>query len=222
MKKILQSSLFVFVFILSLSHSNAQQDRVKLAKAATKPAAQDEIGYTKTEEKKTKNLHPSTNPDLTKRKDASKQENKDALINGNGKNKVEIDVKKSSTFRKPKTAEQLAEVDDNIEKKKNIEAPLFTDFQVTGTKEEPYENKIVSKESSSQQLVKLERVPADEFPASSANPVDQKITISPLKRKYLEVVMADLEKDIKSGQNSLVEIRAKKKEVDDLKKLLAQ
>ncbi len=223
MKKNLQRSLLVSLLIFSCIISKAQSDRVKMIKTDSKSDIKVEVVYPKMDEQKTKNLQLSNDPTLTKSKDISKQENKDALISNISKKKVDIDVKKSSALRKSKTAEQLEDNDDSAEKKKNVEAPLFPDFQVTATKEEPYENKMQSKESNSQQLVKLERVPADDSNASSTSPVDQnQVTISPLKRKYLEGVVADLEKEIQSKKNSLVEIKAKKKELDDLRKLLAQ
>ena len=92
---------------------------------------------------------------------------------------------------------------------------------MTATKEESYDNTQELKESIPQQLQKLERVPSDELQAEATN-VNEKVTISASKRKYLEGLIPELEKEIKAGKRTSVEIQAKKKELEDLKKYLAQ
>jgi hypothetical protein len=72
-------------------------------------------------------------------------------------------------------------------------------------------------------LVKLERVASDVQIENVVSHTPAKITISPSKRKYLEVVLKDLEKELQQNPNNdSIDMQVKKKEFEDLKKLLQQ
>jgi hypothetical protein len=105
----------------------------------------------------------------------------------------------------------------------SIDTPLYPDFKVEAVKETPYESEFISKEKTSEKLVKLERVATDVQLKRVATDAPAKISISPSKRKYLEGVMKDLEKELQQNPNTEnIEMQLKKKEFEDLKKLLQQ
>jgi radical SAM superfamily enzyme len=105
----------------------------------------------------------------------------------------------------------------------SIDTPLYPDFKVEAIKETPYENEFISKEKQSEKLVKLERVASDVQIENVVSDAPAKITISPSKRKYLEVVLKDLEKELQQNPNTdSIDMQVKKKEFEDLKKLLQQ
>lgn len=226
-KNLHHSLLSVFVLLSTYYTLQAQTDRTGLIKndspsAVSNPSLPSGTATSGTfgnssntmsqESKIAKELPAST-------KSVAKDAASDA-VNAN------IRLQSSSTFSQKKGMNASKEriTDEEVEaimKQKALEAPIYPDLQVTATKEEPYENKVVAKESPSLQLERLERAPADNVQNSSvvsSNP--NTVTISPLKRKYLEGVIKDLEKEIQEGRKTSLEIKAKKKELDDLKKLL--
>ena len=72
-------------------------------------------------------------------------------------------------------------------------------------------------------MVKLERVAFDVQIENVVSDAPAKIIISPSKRKYLEVVLKDLEKELQQNPNTdSIDMQVKKKELEDLKKLLQQ
>lgn len=223
MGKILQHLLLVYLFLLSCFNLSAQSEKrrelikpeQKINNVSGSPSKKSETVTDENQSQKS-----GVNAGLNKPKENIVPTDAKISTVSEVENKYVPAVKKDDVLRKAKTPEQLNKsADEN--NTENINAPLFPDFQVTAIKEEPYENKQELKESSSQQLQKLERIPADELQAEGVSQNNQ-MTISPSKRKYLEGIVTELEKEIKAGKRTSVETHAKKKELDDLKKLLAQ
>jgi len=130
--------------------------------------------------------------------------------------------KKSKQTQTPRvTSNDVSIAHDN---NPDLHLPIYPDFKVIATKEEAYETSTVLKERVSEQLVNVRQpVAEDNISEKRITNTTDKITISPLKRKYLEEVAADLEKEIQVNPNSNnIDIISKKKELEDLKKLLAQ
>ena len=72
-------------------------------------------------------------------------------------------------------------------------------------------------------MVNLERVASDVQIENVVSDTPAKISISPSKRKYLEVVLKDLDKELQQNPNNdSIDMQVKKKEFEDLKKLLQQ
>ncbi len=223
MKKSLQYFLFVSLFFLAYFNLSAQSEmRRKIIKPVQKNNNVSGLPSKKSEsisvEEKSQKSGVNTGSTELKANIVPIDANKSTASEVDNKNIPTI--KKDGSLRKAKTPEQLNKSDDE-NKTENIDTPLFPDFQVTATKEESYDNRQELKESIPQQLQKLERVPTDELQAEGTN-VNEKVTISASKRKYLEGLIPELEKEIKAGKRTSVEIQAKKKELEDLKKYLAQ
>jgi hypothetical protein len=97
---------------------------------------------------------------------------------------------------------------------------IYPELKVTATKEALYENAMVLKEKSSAQLVRVQAT--TQTSAVPHSNQENENSISPLKRKYLEGIVRELEKEIQvNAGNSGAEIQSKKKELEDLKLLLA-
>jgi len=223
MKKSLQHFLFVFIFFLACFKLSAQSEMRR--EIITPLQKNNNVSGLST--KKSDSISVGEQSQKSGVNTGSNELKVNTVpIDGTKSMTFEIDnkdiptIKKDGSLRKAKTPEQLNKSADEI-KAENIDAPLFPDFQVTATKEESYDNTQELKESIPQQLQKLERVPSDELQAEATN-VNEKVTISASKRKYLEGLVPELEKEIKAGKRTSVEIQAKKKELEDLKKYLAQ
>lgn len=213
----LQFFLFLAIIILSSAHLRAQTDRAQLdikdQKIEVTPTFEIKSAENIPEKKKTIKT-PQTNFVF------------DSLLPIHTTTSGVVDTKASSRqINFEKRYQRIADNDLNSNFKiKKIEEPLFPDFKVEATQEQPYDNGFVSKEKTIQQLVKLEKVPADDAQITNVNTaVQNRVTISPSKRKYLEGVVTELEKEIQLNQNSTsIDMQAKKKELEDLKKLLIQ
>lgn len=215
MQKSLHFFLFVLSFILFFSISKAQSDRVQFARTESPvPVQSTQINETSPEKRIEKELHPSA-----KKGDSLIGLNTTtSFVNKSTDPKYpgQSNVRKSTTERRVKVTRETT---DNVN---NIDAPLNPDFQVTAIKEQSYDDTKPSKEITSTQLVKRDRVPQDDFQSSNTTIPQGRVTLSPLKRKYLEGVVTELEQEIKNGKKLSTETQAKKKELDDLKKLLAE
>jgi hypothetical protein len=103
-----------------------------------------------------------------------------------------------------------------LKTQENAEQPVFANFRVTAVNEQPTPNAAVSIETAPRKMVSVKKQPSDNVPANV--PV-QPGTLSPSKRKYLETIVKQLEEEIGSVGD---DVELKKKELEDLKKLLSQ
>ena len=115
------------------------------------------------------------------------------------------------------------EIETGNEKRADINAPLFPDFNVVAVKEVPYDNNFVSNEKTSVQLENIKKPVAEDNAGLTNSNTSTQIIISPSKRRYLEGIVAGLEKEIQSNLNlNSIDLLAKKKELQDLKELLSK
>ncbi len=161
----------------------------------------------------------------------STKKNIDSILPINGNNGNTATSKQINNAKFLSTKENIILKDRNekgiieteTQKLNVLEVPIFPDLKAVGVKETPYSNTFVSAENQHKQLERLTTVPADNTelytPGFTKN---TNTSMSPLKRKYLEEVIADTEKEIASGQYSSLEVKAKKKEVEELKILLSK
>jgi hypothetical protein len=138
-----------------------------------------------------------------------------------------INVDNQKFLESKNNAGIVRKVSDDVvaetEKKADINAPLFPDFNVIAVKEEPYDNNFVSKEGTSVQLENIRKPVAEDNAGLNNNNTSNQLIISPSKRKFLEGVAAELEKEIQANLNmNSIDLQAKKKELQDLKDLLSK
>lgn len=152
----------------------------------------------------------------------SKKQQHDLTPNADAKYHGKNGATNNSTQRT--TSSKNENITDDNKTAVDVNAPLFPDFNVTATKEEPYENKVVLKEKAPQKLENIKQpLPEDNITTERSSNTTNNVTISPSKRKYLEGIVADLEKEIQANPNSTsIDIQAKKKELQELKELLAK
>ena len=105
--------------------------------------------------------------------------------------------------------------------KSTTETPVFLDLNAKATQEQPNEYNYSLKEVRSQEIVRIkESENIAEKQVNTDNP--DNFTISPLKRKYHESRVRELEEEIRRDpKNTTADMLAKKKELEELKKLLA-
>lgn len=104
-----------------------------------------------------------------------------------------------------------------------LAAPVKPELNVTAVKEEPYEVKTVLAERKPQQLVSIQASrPEETSSAKTTSSSSNQYTISPLKRKFLEDRVQELEKQIAANpDDQSAGMLSVKKELEDLKKLLS-
>ena len=141
--------------------------------------------------------------------------------------KSTVNVDNSKSLKSKQNSGIVRKESDDViivnEKKGDINATLFPDFNVVAVKEEPYDNNFISKEGTAVQLENIRKPIAEDNAGLNTNNTSNQIIISPSKRKYLEGVVAGLEKEIQANLNlNSIDLQAKKKELQDLKDLLAK
>lgn len=181
-------------------------------------------------------LNPTSLPEKrdVKAINVSTKKNVDSILPINGNNSNNSNTASSKQINNAKflsTKEntilndrnQKGIIETETQKLKALEVSIFPDLKAIGVKETPYSNTFASAENQHKQLERLTTVPADNTelytPGFTKN---TNTSMSPLKRKYLEGVIADTEKEIASGQYSSLEVKAKKKEIEELKILLSK
>ena len=221
MNKYLQSLLFVSINLSVCLSISAQSSRVetdiKNQKIEIIPSSVVRNEQNIPEIKATEVLNPSLS-----KTDSLKPTEKAASSASLRSKSVSKNDKYEDDRQIIKNKEEI-EMDVQRQTASSIDMPLYPDFKVEAVKETPYENEFISKEKPSEKLVKLERVASDVQIENVVSDTPAKITISPSKRKYLEVVLKDLDKELQQNPNNdSIDMQVKKKEFEDLKKLLQQ
>jgi len=142
-------------------------------------------------------------------------------LTGDVKNELNCQTKPSA-FNSSISMESKSYADDKVKANKTIlPAPVFPDLQVTANKYEVAEKEVVLTESPASKLERLERIPLDNKETVTDFYRNQDIiTISNIKRQYLEGIIKDLEKEIHRATKSSKEIKEKVIELDALNRLL--
>ena len=221
MKKYLHSFLLVFLNVffclLTVAQTNRIAPEIKSQKIEITPSSLVNNNLNVSEKKASEVLKPTFN------KTDSIKPNVTVISSVNMRSKFEITKDKNEDETQIIKNKEEIEVAVQRQTAPSIDTPLYPDFKVEAIKETPYENEFISKEKQSEKLVKLERVASDVQIENVVSDAPAKITISPSKRKYLEVVLKDLEKELQQNPNTdSIDMQVKKKELEDLKKLLQQ
>jgi hypothetical protein len=221
MKKYLHSFLLVFLNVffclLTVAQTNRIAPEIKSQKIEITPSSVVNNNHNVSEKKASEVLKPTFN------KTDSIKPNVTVISSVNMRSKFETTKDKNEDETQIIKNKEEIEVAVQRQTAPSIDTPLYPDFKVEAIKETPYENEFISKEKQSEKLVKLERVASDVQIENVVSDAPAKITISPSKRKYLEVVLKDLEKELQQNPNTdRIDMQVKKKELEDLKKLLQQ
>ena len=221
MKKYLQSFLLVFLNVffclLTVAQTNRIAPEIKSQKIEITPSSLVNNNLNVSEKKASEVLKPTFN------KTDSIKPNVTVISSVNMRSKFETTKEKNEDETQIIKSKEEIEVAVQRQTAPSIDTPLYPDFKVEAIKETPYENEFISKEKQSEKLVKLERVASDVQIENVVSDAPAKIIISPSKRKYLEVVLKDLEKELQQNPNTdSIDMQVKKKELEDLKKLLQQ
>jgi hypothetical protein len=221
MKKYLHSFLLVFLNVffclLTVAQTNRIAPEIKSQKIEITPSSVVNNNHNVSEKKASEVLKPTFN------KTDSIKPNVTVISSVNMRSKFETTKDKNEDETQIIKNKEEIEVAVQRQTAPSIDTPLYPDFKVEAIKETPYENEFISKEKQSEKLVKLERVASDVQIENVVSDAPAKIIISPSKRKYLEVVLKDLEKELQQNPNTdRIDMQVKKKELEDLKKLLQQ
>ncbi len=221
MKKYLLSFLLVFLNVffclLTVAQTNRIAPEIKSQKIEITPSSVVNNNQNVPEKKASEVLKPTFN------KTDSIKPNVTVISSVNMRSKFETTKDKNEDETQIIKNKEEIEVAVQRQTAPSIDTPLYPDFKVEAIKETPYENEFISKEKQSEKLVKLERVASDVQIENVVSDAPAKIIISPSKRKYLEVVLKDLEKELQQNPNTdSIDMQVKKKELEDLKKLLQQ
>ena len=221
MKKYLLSFLLVFLNVffclLTVAQTNRIAPEIKSQKIEITPSSVVNNNQNVPEKKASEVLKPTFN------KTDSIKPNVTVISSVNMRSKFETTKDKNEDETQIIKNKEEIEVAVQRQTAPSIDTPLYPDFKVEAIKETPYENEFISKEKQSENQVKLERVASDVQIENVVSDAPAKIIISPSKRKYLEVVLKDLEKELQQNPNTdSIDMQVKKKEVEDLKKLLQQ
>lgn len=221
MKKYLLSFLLVFLNVffclLTVAQTNRIAPEIKSQKIEITPSSVVNNNQNVPEKKASEVLKPTFN------KTDSIKPNVTVISSVNMRSKFETTKDKNEDETQIIKNKEEIEVAVQRQTAPSIDTPLYPDFKVEAIKETPYENEFISKEKQSEKLVKLERVASDVQIENVVSDAPAKIIISPSKRKYLEVVLKDLEKELQQNPNKdSIDMQVKKKEFEDLKKLLQQ
>lgn len=221
MKKYLHSFLLVFLNVffclLTVAQTNRIAPEIKSQKIEITPSSVVNNNQNIPEKKASEVLKPTFS------KTDSIKPNVTVISSVNMRSKFETTKDKNEDETQIIKNKEEIEVAVQRQTAPSIDTPLYPDFKVEAIKETPYENEFISKEKQSEKLVKLERVASDVQIENVVSDAPAKITISPSKRKYLEVVLKDLEKELQQNPNNdSIDMQVKKKEFEDLKKLLQQ
>ena len=221
MKKYLLSFLLVFLNVffclLTVAQTNRIAPEIKSQKIEITPSSVVNNNQNVPEKKASEVLKPTFN------KTDSIKPNVTVISSVNMRSKFETTKDKNEDETQIIKNKEEIEVAVQRQTAPSIDTPLYPDFKVEAIKETPYENEFISKEKPSEKLVKLERVASDVQIENVVSDAPAKIIISPSKRKYLEVVLKDLEKELQQNPNTdSIDMQVKKKEFEDLKKLLQQ
>lgn len=216
MIKNLQSLLFLVFVLLSFSNSSAQIERVKqyhqeLNKKAVLPAEVETNIQTESEQKR-----PHV---LIKNNSVSQEVNSSTPPDKSNINFLSEDIKEVNKEKTSRLA-RIIITETNSIPIEILNNPIYPDFQVVATKEVTYESKLDLKEKLPEQLSSLS-IDLPEEGTKHITDTTPTVLISPLKRKYLEGVVLELEMEIKEKKISKESMQEKKKELDDLKRLLA-
>lgn len=182
-------------------------------------------------EEQPQSILPEKNKD--KQLNVSEKNNTDSIVptkNNNAKiagaNPKQIVAEKFISSQDASKSKDRNEIRTSENEKQNtnaVEKPIYLDLKAIGSKEVLYSDAFVSAETPHKQLERLTVVPADVTERHTPNAAENTNTaMSPLKRKYLEGVVANLENDIATKKYSPLEIKAKKKEIEELKLLLSK
>lgn len=221
MKKYLHSFLLVFLNVffclLTVAQTNRIAPEIKSQKIEITPSSVVNNNQNVPEKKASEVLKPTFS------KTDSIKPNVTVISSVNMRSKFETTKDKNED--ETQIIKNKEEIEATVQRQTvpSIDTPLYPDFKVEAIKETPYENEFISKEKQSEKLVRLERVASDVQIENVVSDAPAKITISPSKRKYLEVVLKDLEKELQQNPNNdSIDMQVKKKEFEDLKKLLQQ
>ncbi|MDB5227083.1 MAG: hypothetical protein JWN78_1276 [Bacteroidota bacterium] len=218
MNKLLHDVVFISLFSLTWIQSYGQNNRViEVSKTSVNSDLSPAKTYPNIEEKKTAPVQLSNG----KISPAHGRQ----LVLTNSSNTIpsqRITPANPSTNREEIIKEKMIK-EGLVREVATKDQTTFPDLKVTASREPPYQGDFVLKEKNPEQMVSVKPVNTEDAASKNTNNTDpDNFTISPLKRKYFESRVSELEKEIQQDpKNTSADMRAKKKELQELKKLLA-